>query len=98
MSMASKYGTGVSGGFRQAGKNVALSRALLSVGTLQRGAALAALCVISASQSAKPHCLEIIFFAVHNGSGYGGKPICLLQGQSRKAALSFVRIAEPFMR
>jgi hypothetical protein len=28
----------------------------------------------------------------------GRRPICLLQGQSRKAAPSFVRIAEPFMR
>jgi hypothetical protein len=33
ISMASEYDTGVSGGFRQAGNNVALSRALLSVGT-----------------------------------------------------------------
>jgi hypothetical protein len=36
MSRGSKYNTGVSGGFPQAGKNVALSRALLSVGTLIR--------------------------------------------------------------
>ena len=34
--MASEYTTRVSGGFRQAGNNVALSRALLSVGTLIR--------------------------------------------------------------
>jgi hypothetical protein len=31
--MASEYDTGVSEGFRQAGNNVAMSRALLSVGT-----------------------------------------------------------------
>jgi hypothetical protein len=36
MSMASEYTTRVSGGFRQAGNNVAMSRALLSVGTLIR--------------------------------------------------------------
>jgi hypothetical protein len=35
---ASRYATGVSGGFRQADNNVALPRALLSVGTLIRGA------------------------------------------------------------
>jgi hypothetical protein len=34
MLMAFKYNTGVSGGFLQAGNNVALSRALPSVGTL----------------------------------------------------------------
>jgi hypothetical protein len=38
ISMASEYNTGVSGGFRQAGNNVVLSRTLLPVGTLQRGA------------------------------------------------------------
>jgi hypothetical protein len=36
--MASEYNTRVSEGFPQAGNNVALSRALLSVGTLQRAA------------------------------------------------------------
>ena len=36
MSMASEYTTRVRGGFRQAGNNVAMSRALLSVGTLIR--------------------------------------------------------------
>jgi hypothetical protein len=36
ISMASEYTTRVSGGFRQVGNNVALSRALLSVGTLIR--------------------------------------------------------------
>ena len=37
ISMASEYATRVSGGFRQAGNNVALSRAPLSVGTLRQG-------------------------------------------------------------
>jgi hypothetical protein len=32
--MASEYNTGVSGGFRQAGNNVALWRAVLPIGTL----------------------------------------------------------------
>jgi hypothetical protein len=36
--MAAKYNTGVSGGLRQAGNNVALSRTLLSVGTIYRAA------------------------------------------------------------
>jgi hypothetical protein len=34
MSMASKYNTGVSGAFPQAGSNMALSRTILSVGTM----------------------------------------------------------------
>ena len=36
--MASKYNRGVSGGLRQAGNRVALSRALVPIGTLQQGA------------------------------------------------------------
>ena len=36
--MASKYNNGVSGGLRQAGNKVALSRALVPIGTLQQGA------------------------------------------------------------
>ena len=43
MLMASKYNTGVSGGFLQAGNNVALSRALLSVGTRIRAPGMPAL-------------------------------------------------------
>lgn len=38
ISMASEYTTRVSGGFRQAGKNVVLSRAVLPVGTADQGA------------------------------------------------------------
>jgi hypothetical protein len=38
ISMASEYNTGVSEGFRQAGINVELSRALLVVGTTRRRA------------------------------------------------------------
>ena len=38
--MASKYNTEVSGGLRQAGNKVALSRALVPIGTLQQGAPL----------------------------------------------------------
>jgi hypothetical protein len=44
ISMASEYNTRVSRRFRQAGNNVALSRALPSVGTLRRGAERASAC------------------------------------------------------
>jgi|SRR5580704_8786927 hypothetical protein len=41
---ALQYNTGVSGGFRQAGNNAALSREVLSVGTLNRDAVPAHAC------------------------------------------------------
>jgi hypothetical protein len=43
MSKGPEYNAGVSGGFPQAGKNVALSRELLSVGTIYPGPAAACL-------------------------------------------------------
>jgi hypothetical protein len=39
--------------------------------------------------------LEFIFGGIHNRVGYG-RPLCLLQAQSRKADPSSARVVEPF--